>query len=615
MRIFGFELKRAPKQEFQTIAPPPNEAGAVDITAGAAYGTYIDLQGTIKNEAELINKYRQMLMHAEVEWAVQQITNEAIVDDDNQETVDLNLDELEEDGLNEKIMDAITDEFIEAKRLLEFTDKCHDIFSRFYVDGRLNYHCIIDTKNPTEGIQELRYIDPRKIRKVREIKQKIDNPQNAQMSGAEITSDVKQEYYVYNPQGFSANQYMTGYQYSPPTQGIKITIDAVVQVTSGKTDTAGSMTLSHLHKAIKPLNQFSSLEDAAIIYRMARAPERRIFYIDVGGLPRHKAEQYIRDMMQRYKNRLVYDQATGETRDDRRFPTMLEDFWFPRRGDNKATQIDVLPPGQSQGILEELEFFLQKLLSALNVPYGRSHPEDNFPMGATSTEITRDEVMFAKFIDQIRLKFSHLFLEIMKRNLALKNIVDSDTFEGIQHKIKFKWAKDNVYSEIKEREALNEKINTLTAMIPFIGKVWSWQWVMKTVLGMTDDEIEEMRDEILEEMNDPILQPMQVSPDEGLGGPGFASNDPMNPMGGGMGGPQMGQAPSKPQVPQKPQEAQQAPNKDNGPKKLGAKKKALKEARKSVNRFMITEAFKNHRTSAFESGRVKYEQIQKFIRN
>jgi hypothetical protein len=604
MKIFGFELKREPKQEFQTIAPPPNEAGAVDITAGAAYGTYIDLQGTIKNEAELINRYRQMLMHAEVEWAVQQITNEAIIDDDNQETVDLNLDDLEEDGLNEKIMDAIQDEFVEAKRLLEFKDKCHDIFTRYYVDGRLNYHVIIDHKKPKDGIQELRYIDPRKIRKIREIKQRIDNPQNAQMSGAEITSDVKQEYYVYNPQGFSANQYMTGYQYSPPTQGIKIATDAVVQITSGKTDQSGSMVLSNLHKAIKPLNQFSSLEDAAIIYRMARAPERRIFYIDVGGLPRHKAEAYIRDMMQRYKNRLVYDQATGETRDDRKFPTMLEDFWFPRRGDNKATEIDVLPPGQSQGILEELEFFLQKLLAALNVPYGRSHPEDNFPMGATATEITRDEVDFAKFIDNVRLKFTHLFLEIMKRNLALKNIMDVDTFEQIQDKIKFKWAKDNVYAEIKERESLNEKVNTLTAMIPFIGKVWSWQWVMKTVLGMTDDEIEEMRDEILEEMDDPILTPMQVGGDEGLGGPGFAGEDPMDPMGQMGGGMQPGMRPAPPKKPNAPQEPKKAIEKNNGPKKAGKASKKITETRKSrmiTHRRVINEAFTQARTQQFDN--------------
>jgi hypothetical protein len=559
LRLFGFEFRRTPKENYQSFVPQTKDDGTLDISAGGAYGTFVDLQGVTKNDVELIGRYRQMAQNPEVDWAVQQITNEAI-------TIP---EEDEEDIVQNNVMEAIHDEFEECQRLLDFKNHAHDIFTRFYVDSRLNYHVIIDKDKPQEGIKELRYVDPRKIRKVREIDPKLNN-KTPQVQGTEVVADAKQEYYIYNPQGFAANQYLTGHNYSPPTTGLKIAPDAVVQVTSGLTDITGSVSVSYLHKAIKALNQFSMLEDAAIIYRLARAPERRIFYVDVGNLPRAKAEQYIRDMMTRWKNRLVYDQATGELRDDRRFPTMLEDFWFPRRGNSKATEIDVLPPGQSQDILEELEYFLHKLLSALNIPYNRSHPDNNFPIGAEGSiaQMTRDEVMFSKFIDKVRNRFAKLFTEVLKRQLALKNIINVDTWEQIEHKIKFRWAKDNVWTEIKERQALNEKFETATAAAPYVGRYFSHNWMMKTIFGMTEEEIEDMQDEILDEANNPILNPIQVAPEEGIGGPGMQQDDGQdNPFG------QPPQVPPQQQGQEQGQENQRKSQdaRDDRPKKIGPK--------------------------------------------
>jgi hypothetical protein len=381
----------------------------------------------------------------------------------------------------------------------------------------LNYHCIIDPKQPEIGVQELRYVDPRKIRKIREMEPK-DQKNIREIPGSEMVSRVKKEYFIYNPQGFASNTLQQGFSYTPPSQGIRIANDAIINITSGFTDPTGTTVVSHLHKAIKPLNMLSSLEDAAIIYRLARAPERRIFYIDVGTLPKAKAEQHIRDMMTRHKNKLVYDAATGEIKDDRKFMTMLEDFWFPRRGDNKATEITTLPPGNATEILSELEYFLQRLMKALNVPYGRVHPEEAFPLGPRATEISRDEVSFSKFIDRVRIRFNLLFLGFLERQVVLKKIMTPEEWKTISYKIKFKYARDNLYAEIKDREVVNDRYATLGIVMPFIGRFISHRWAAMNILRQSEEDMEEMRNEILDEMEDPIW------------------SQPMMPAGGGMEG-------------------------------------------------------------------------------
>lgn len=516
MELFGFEIKRKKQLENENISFTPKETddGAVVVAAGGSYGTYVDLDGTVRTESELVTKYREMTLHAEIDMAVDEIVNEAIIVEKNKDIVAIILDDLKD--VPDNVKGAITGEFKEALRLLEFNTHAYHVFRRWYVDGRLYYHAIMDEKQPQLGIKEIRYIDPRKIRKVREVSRK----RMTDAGDVSLTKTV-QEYFLYNDRGFNVGNKTV----QSPNSGLRIGVDAIIQVTSGMMDTNGTMVLSYMHKAIKPLNQLRSLEDATVIYRLSRAPERRIFYIDVGNLPKMKAEQYLRDMMVKYKNRLVYDATTGEVRDDRKFLTMLEDFWLPRREGGKGTEITTLPAGQNLGEIADVEYFQKKLYNALNIPTNRLDNSDNL-FGARSTEINRDELKFGKFITRLRTNFSQLFLSILEKQLILKGVMTYDDWVFIAPRIQFDYAMDNYFSEIKDTEMINGRMATLQMITPYIGKYYSNQWVMKNVLRMSDEDVITMREQIMEEAGDPILNPTQMlGPDEmaGMGGAGGAA--------------------------------------------------------------------------------------------
>ena len=409
--LFGFTISRdkddEDKKTQQSFSPPSNEDGALTITSAAYYGTYVDLDGTAKNEVELISRYREMAMQPEIEGAIDDIVNEAICEDKDGNITQIILDDLEQP---EKIKKAIKEEFTTILRLMNFKNMAHDIFRRYYVDGRLFYHIIVDKTNPTQGIKELRYVDPRKLRKIREIKKRKD-----QTTGVDIM-DVVNEYYIFN------DKVTTGSSSSFGPVGVRITTDSILSIVSGLMDSRRAVVLSYIHKAIKPLNQLRMIEDATVIYRISRAPERRIFYIDVGNLPKLKAEQYLRDIMVKYKNKLVYDANTGEVRDDRKFLSMMEDFWLPRREGGKGTEITTLPGGQNLGELEDVKYFEKKLYKSLCVPVSRLNPEQSgFSLGKVN-EITRDELKFAKFVDRLRNKFAEIFDQALRVQCVLKGI-------------------------------------------------------------------------------------------------------------------------------------------------------------------------------------------------
>jgi hypothetical protein len=488
MELFGFEIKKKQEELPQVVAvtqpsfvPPVNDDGAVIVSGGGVVGTYVDLEGTARTEAELITRYRQLSLQPEIETAVEEIVGEMISYDSNQEQVNINLDDLE---FSKQLKDKITDEFDEVKKLLDFSSSGFDIIRRWYVDGRLYYHVIIDTTNPQDGIKELRYIDPRKIRKIREIKKD------------KKTVAVQNEYYMYNDKGFQAKEVTSS------TNGLRIAKDSIVLVSSGLLDENNSYVLSYLHKAIKPMNQLRMLEDASVIYRLTRAPERRVFYIDVGNLPKMKAEQYLADMMQRHKNRLVYDATTGEVRDDRKFMTMTEDFWIPRREGGKGTEIQTLPPGANLGQMEDVVYFQKRLYQSLHVPVTRLNADQSFNLGRSS-EITREELRFSKFIDRLRMKFSVLFKDALGKQLVLKGIVAQEELSEIMSKIKFDYVQDGYFTELKEAEIITNRVNTVKNMEDMIGVYYSRNFVRKKVLRLSDDDIEQMDKENQE---DPILQ-------------------------------------------------------------------------------------------------------------
>lgn len=508
--FLGFEFRRKSpevKQDLDEFIPKQNDDGAVVVAAGGSYGTVVDLEGAAKNEGELVTKYREMVMHPEVDAAVDDIVNEAIVTDDREDTVSINLDNIE---LPDAVKQAIETEFKNILTLLDFEHQGYDVFKRWYVDGRLYYHAIIDKKNPRDGIQELRYIDPRKIKKVKENKRKKIT--NSPVGGDATIPVTGQEYFIYNDKGFGGRPAVAGLS-TPVTTGIKIAKDSILYCTSGLLDKTNSLIISNLHKAIKPLNQLRALEDATIIYRISRAPERKIFYIDVGNLPKMKAEQYLRDMMTRYKNKVVYDASTGEVRDDRKFMTMLEDYWLPRREGNRGTQIETLPGGQNLGEMTDVEYFQKVLYRSLNVPVARTQSDQPFGMGR-ATEISRDEVKFGKFINRLRVRFNHLFLKALEKQLVLKQVITQDDWKLMAPNIAFNYAKDNYFSELKDNEILNDKIaayqNMLNANV--VGKYYSHRWARKNIFSQDDEMIAQMDKEIQEEMQDPILNP-PIMPD------------------------------------------------------------------------------------------------------
>jgi Skp family chaperone for outer membrane proteins len=488
IELFGFRIGKADDVEEKravevpSFAPPPNTDGAMEVAPGGAYGTYVDLEGTSKNESELVTRYREMSLYPECEAAIDDVVNEAIITDDHSDPISINLDEVKQP---DSVKKRIQEEFDEVLKLLDFSNLSYELFRRWYVDGRLFYHIMIDTKTPRNGIQELRYIDPRRIRKVRQpIKRTPVVGQNSK-----LIAPAFEEYYLFNPAGMASGTM---------TQGVKISKDAICYVHSGLMDARNRMVLSYLHKAIKPLNQLRMLEDAVVIYRLARAPERRIFYIDVGNLPKAKAEQYVRDMMVRHKNRLVYDADTGAVKDARKFMTMLEDYWLPRREGGRGTEITTLPGGENLGQMEDVEYFRKKLYKSLSVPVSRLEPEGSFSMGRQG-EITRDEIKFAKFTDRLRDRFTHLFDNILEIQLLLKGVMTREEWKDIKNDIKFDFQRDNYYAEIKDQEMINQRLATLGIVDAYVGKYYSTEWVRKNVLRQTDDDIKEMDKQIAAE--------------------------------------------------------------------------------------------------------------------
>ena len=517
--LFGFTIARNKVEDDQTVqqsfTPPSNDDGALTITSAAYYGTYVDLDGTAKNDVELISRYREMAMQPEIESAIDDIVGEAICQDDDGKIIQIVLDDLKQP---DKIKNAIKSEFETVMKLLNYKNMAQDIFRRYYVDGRLFYHIIVDQTKPMEGVKELRYVDPRKLKKIREMKKSKD-----ERTGVEIMKVIN-EYYLYN------DKVNTGTSSNFGPVGVRITTDSIISVVSGLMDSRRAVVLSYLHKAIKPLNQLRMIEDATVIYRISRAPERRIFYIDVGNLPKLKAEQYLRDIMVKYKNKLVYDANTGEVRDDRKFLSMMEDFWLPRREGGKGTEITTLPGGQNLGELEDVKYFEKKLYKALNVPVSRLNPETSgFSLGRTN-EITRDELKFAKFVDRLRNRFSDLFDQALRVQCVLKGICTDQEWEDFRTNIHYDFIKDNNFTELKDAELMKERLALLATIDPYTGRYFSQSWIQRNVLRLNDDDIKEMQIEMDEEK------------EAGLGLPVGVTNDVAQAQ-------MMSQVPSQPQHP------------------------------------------------------------------
>jgi hypothetical protein len=498
MKLFGFEFKRQiPNEITPSFAPREADDGAVVVAAGGAYGTYIDLDGTVRTEAELVTKYREMSLQPEIDSAVDEIVNESI-DISEENIVSINLDNLE---IPDKIKKAVREEFKTILNILNFQSKAYEIYRRWYIDGRIYYHVVIDEKDVKSGIKEVRYVDPRKIRKIREVsKRKVPGGDG----GEAVIPRVQNEYFIFNDKGFNYGNKMVG----PTTTGMKIAKDSIVYINSGLTDTQGTMVLSYLHKAIKALNQLRTLEDALVIYRLARAPERRIWYIDVGNLPKMKAEQYVRDIMVKHKNRLIYNGDTGEVRDDRKFMTMLEDYWLPRREGGRGTEVTTLPGGQTLGEMDDVLYFQKKLYQTLNVPVNRLNSDALFSLGR-ATEVTRDELKFAKFIIRLRNRFSMLFTSLLEKQLVLKGIMSIEDWQNIAADVKYDFAKDNYFTELKDAEIIQNRAQLMMTLEQgqMLGKYYSHAWARRNILHQSDDDIEEQDEQIKEEESDPRWNP------------------------------------------------------------------------------------------------------------
>jgi hypothetical protein len=501
IRLFGFTIgqkdvvrQEVPEQSSFALPTQALDDGAVTITQNAHFGTYVDLEGSVRNELELITRYREMSNHPECDMAIDEIVNESISHDDDGKIVDIVMDDLKQP---ETIKKKIKEEFENILKMLNFSNLASDIFRRWYIDGRIYYHVIVNENNPKEGIKELRYIDPRKIRKVREI-HKTKDPK----TGADIIKSTA-EYYVYNDKGTTTQTYT-----SNVNAGLRISPDSVINVNSGLMDAKNTFVISYLHKAIKPLNQLRMIEDAVVIYRISRAPERRVFYIDVGNLPKGKAEQYLRDVMIKYRNKMVYDAQTGELRDDRKHLSMLEDFWLPRREGGKGTEITTLPAGQNLGQMDDVQYFQKKLLQSMNVPYSRLEPQGGGLVGiGRTTEVTRDELKFNRFIEKLRNKFSQIFDHALTTQLVLKGICTKEEWEEFLDNVYFEYKKDNNFAELRDADILASRIQLLTQIDPFVGRYFSQEFVKRKVLRLTDEEIKDMDKQIESEPEPPQLGP------------------------------------------------------------------------------------------------------------
>ena len=499
--LFGFSITRArkqadPKQSFTTTQA---DDGTQTVAAGGYFGSYLDMEGTAKSEADLIRRYREIALHPECDMAIEDIVNEAVVANELKEAVKVNVDNL---PYGDEVRRKIEDEFQEILNLLNFNTKGHDIFRRWYVDGRIYYQKIIDRNSPKKGMTELKYIDPRKIKKIREVRKK--RPDGA---GPNMLSVVDEfiEYYMFNEKGVAGQT---------SGSGIKIAPDTIAFCPSGLIDQNKNIVLSYLHKAIKPVYQLRMIEDAAVIYRIARATERRIFKIDVGNLPKVKAEQYLRDVMARYRNKLVYDAATGEIRDDRNYMSMLEDFWLPSREGGRGTDISTLPGGQNLGEISDIEYFRAKLYRSLNVPVSRLEGSQGFNLGR-STEITRDELKFTKFVQRLRKKFTELFNDLLRTQLILKGVINENDWKSVKERINYDFLQDGHFAELKQSEMLLERLRIADAMRDYVGKYYSVEYIRKNVLRQNEREIEEIDNQIKKEIDDGIISSPQINNPEG----------------------------------------------------------------------------------------------------
>ena len=524
-KLFGFSIEDSDKLQSKSIVspvPPNNEDGVDNFIASGFYGQYLDIEGVYRTEFDLIKRYREMALHPECDGAIEDVVNEAIVSDLYDSPVEIELSNL---NASDKLKKVIREEFKYIKELLDFDKKCHEIFRNWYVDGKLYYLKVIDIKNPQEGIKDLRYIDPMKMKFVRQEK-KTNRKDLVNLSNVNETQKVFypeiEEYFLYSP----TPQYPAGtFAGGGATKQIKIAKDSITYVTSGLVDRNKGTILSYLHKAIKALNQLRMIEDSLVIYRLSRAPERRIFYIDVGNLPKVKAEQYLKEVMSRYRNKLIYDAGTGEIRDDRKFMSMMEDFWLPRREGGRGTEITTLPGGQNLGELTDIEYFQRKLYRALGVPESRISSDGGFNLGRSS-EILRDELKFSKFVGRLRKRFANLFNDMLKTQLILKNIITPEDWEIMSDHIQYDFLYDNQFAELKETELLNERLGTLATIEPYIGKYYSVQYVRSKILRQTDAEIIEIDQQIEKEIKDGIIpDPSAIDPvtgeplpQDGMGG-------------------------------------------------------------------------------------------------
>ena len=533
-KLFGFSIEDNEPLSPGVVSPVPqnSEDGSDFYLTSGFFGSYVDIEGVYRTEFDLIKRYREMALHPECDSAIEDIVNEAIVSDTNDSPVSIELSNLNaSDGIKKKIRE----EFKHILELLDFDRKSHEIYRNWYIDGRLYYHKVIDLKNPHEGIQELRYIDAIKMRYVRQQKKSEKDKQIYRLANVNVDDPMDyefpeiEEYFVYNPKMTypTANPSSMG-----GTGGIKFSRDSITYCTSGLVDRNKGSTLSYLHKAIKSLNQLRMIEDSLVIYRLSRAPERRIFYIDVGNLPKVKAEQYLRDVMMRYRNKMVYDASTGEIRDDKKFMAMLEDFWLPRREGGRGTEISTLPGGQNLGEITDIEYFKKKLYRSLNVPPSRMDGEGGFNLGRSS-EILRDEVKFSKFVARLRKRFSYMFNDMLKTQLILKNIITPEDWDIMHEHIQYDFLYDNHFAELKDAELLNERLNMVQVAEPYVGKYFSQDYVRRKILRQTDEEIIEQDKIIKKEIKDGIIPDPNAPVDPATGlplGPETAGMDLGQPV-------------------------------------------------------------------------------------
>ena len=522
-KLFGFKIQDSgddgSKKSIVSPVPENQEDSSDFYVSSGFYGQYVDIEGVYKSEYDLIKRYREMALHPEVDGAIEDIINEAIVSDQNDSPVQIDLSNA---PASDRLKTLIRDEFRYIKEILDFDKRCHEILRNWYVDGRIYYHKVIDLDKPQEGIKEVRYIDPMKIKLVRKIKKdskQVLNPTFAvsgQGNGSlNLASPEVEEFYEYNPNTRGSAINTSNYK-SGLGGAARISKDAITYVHSGLVDRNKQCVLSYLHKAIKALNQLRMIEDSLVIYRLSRAPERRIFYIDVGNLPKIKAEQYLRDVMTRYRNKLVYDANTGEIRDDKKMMSMLEDFWLPRREGGRGTEISTLPGGQNLGELTDVNYFQKKLFRALGVPESRLGGEGGFNLGRSS-EILRDEIKFTKFVGRMRKRFSHLFMDMLKTQLILKNIVTPEDWKVLSDHIQFDFVYDNHFAELKEAELIQNRLGVLAAAEPYVGTYYSVDYIRRNILKQTDSEIVEIDERIAFEKETGIIPPPpEEVPQEGL---------------------------------------------------------------------------------------------------